>query len=102
MFLGEQHIGTSTGDFTVTKTFTNALDDCWIDNSMSYFSAKNSDGTWEHRTLNNPTSGTNSKYATESWLVLSSDGKTVFFKSHFGTSRNADKYVYPYIMYYYK
>lgn len=101
MYLGEINVGTSVGTFTKDKKFSKVLKDCWIDDSMTYFSIKNGT-TWEYRKMNNPTSGTNSQYVSEAWIIKSSDGKTATFKYYFGTSRTGHKYVYPYIMYTYQ
>ena len=102
MYLGEKHPGTSTATIEISKTFANQLADCWIDDSMSYLAIKRSDGLWEYRKINNPTSGNNSQYVIESWLYMSADGKTVTFKISFGTGRNTDKFIHPYILYTYK
>ena len=101
MYLGEINVGTSTGTLTKAITFTNVLEDCWVDDSMTYFAIKNGT-TWEYRKMNNPTSGTNSQYVSEAWIVKSADGKTATFKYYFGSSRTGHKYVHPYIMYTYQ
>lgn len=101
MYLGEINVGTSTGTFTKTITFTNTLADLWIDDSMTYFAIKNGT-TLEYRKMNNPTSSTNSKYISEAWIVKSADRKNVTFKYYFGSSRTEHKYVHPYIMYTYQ
>lgn len=101
IYLGEINVGTSTGTFTKAITFTNVLADCWIDDSMTYFAIKNGT-TLEYRKMNNPTSGTNSQYVSEAWIVKSADGKTATFKYYFGSSRTGHKYVHPYIMYTYQ
>ena len=101
MYLGEINVGTSTGTLTKEITFTNVLEDCWVDDSMTYFAIKNGT-TWEYRKMNNPTSGTNSQYVSEAWIVKSADGKTATFKYYFGSSRKEHKYVHPYIMYTYQ
>ena len=101
MYLGEINVGTSTGTLTKAITFTNVLADCWVDDSMTYFTIKN-DTTWEYRKMNNPTSGTNSQYVSEAWIVKSADGKNATFKYYFGSKRTEHKYVHPYIMYTYQ
>lgn len=101
MYLGEINVGTSTGILTKAITFTNVLADCWVDDSMTYFAIKNGT-TWEYRKMNNPTSGTNSQYVSEAWIVKSADGNTATFKYYFGTGRKEHKYVHPYIMYTYQ